>query len=78
MRSSADSLKKSADALNTSSLWEKKKIKKKDEETGEETGVEDYRVLLCMEICEELKYNFDVGKTRKSRFYALSNTFDMN
>ena len=42
MRSSADSLKKSADALNDSSLWEKKKIKKKDEETGEETEVEDY------------------------------------
>ncbi len=42
MRSSADSLKKSADALNNPSLWEKKKIKKKDEETGEETQVEDY------------------------------------
>ena len=37
MKTSADSLKKSADALNASSLWEKKKIKKKDEETGEET-----------------------------------------
>ena len=42
MRSSADSLKKSADALNNQSLWEKKKIKKKDEETGAETEVEDY------------------------------------
>lgn len=42
MRSSADSLKKSADALNNPSLWDKKKIKKKDEETGEETQVEDY------------------------------------
>ena len=42
MKTSADSLKKSADALNASSLWEKKKIKKKDEETGEETEVEDY------------------------------------
>ncbi len=41
-RSSADSLKKSADALNNDSLWEKKKIRKKDEETGEETEVEDY------------------------------------
>ena len=28
MKTSADSLKKSADALNDSSLWEKKKIKK--------------------------------------------------
>ena len=36
MKTSADSLKKSADALNDSSLWEKKKIKKKDEKTGEE------------------------------------------
>ena len=34
MKTSADSLKKSADALNDSSLWEKKKIKKKDEKTG--------------------------------------------
>lgn len=42
MRSSADSLKKSADALNNDALWEKKKIKKKDEETGEEIEVEDY------------------------------------
>lgn len=42
MRSSADSLKKSADALNNSSLWEKKKITKTDEETGEEIEVEDY------------------------------------
>lgn len=41
MKTSADSLKKSADALNASSLWEKKKIKKKDEETGGETEVED-------------------------------------
>ena len=41
-KTSADSLKKSADALNDSSLWEKKKIKKKDEKTGEEIEVEDY------------------------------------
>ena len=38
----ADSLKKSADALNDSSLWGKKKIKKKDEKTGKEIEVEDY------------------------------------
>lgn len=42
MRSSADALKKSADALGDASLYEKKKFKKKDEETGEETEVEDY------------------------------------
>lgn len=38
MRSSADSLEKSADALNNDALWEKKKIKKKDGETE----IEDY------------------------------------
>ena len=42
MKTSADSLKKSADALNDSSLLGKKKIKKKDEKTGEEIEVEDY------------------------------------
>ena len=42
MKTSADSLTKSADALNDSSLWEKKKIKKKDEKTGEEIETEDY------------------------------------
>lgn len=42
LRTSADALKRSADALSKSSLWEKKKIKKKDEKTGEETEIEDY------------------------------------
>lgn len=42
MKTAADVLKKSADALNNKELWEKKKIKKKDEKTGEETEVEDY------------------------------------
>ena len=42
IKSAADSLKKSAETLNDASLWEKKKIKKKDEKTGEETEVEDY------------------------------------
>ncbi len=42
MRSGADSLKKSAEALGDASLYEKKKFKKKDEETGEEIEVEDY------------------------------------
>jgi len=42
MRSSADSLKKSAEALGDASLYEKKKFKKKDEKTGEEIEVEDY------------------------------------
>ena len=42
MKNGADALKKSADALNNDELWEKKKIKKKDETTGEEIEVEDY------------------------------------
>ncbi len=42
MRSSADSLKKSVEALGDASLYEKKKFKKKDEKTGEEIEVEDY------------------------------------
>lgn len=42
MRSSADALKKSAEALGDASLYEKKKFKKKDEETGEEIEIEDY------------------------------------
>ena len=42
MRTGAEALKKSADALNNDELWEKKKIKKKDEKTGEETEVVDY------------------------------------
>lgn len=42
MKSGADVLKKSAEALNNDKLWEKKLIKKKDEKTGEETEIEDY------------------------------------
>lgn len=42
MKSSADILKQAADALNSTSLWEKKTIKNKDEKTGIETEVEDY------------------------------------
>ena len=42
MKSSADDLRKSAEALTDDELWEKKKIKKKDEKTGKEIEVEDY------------------------------------
>ena len=42
MKTGADVLKKSVDALKNDELWEKKKIKKKDEKTGEEIEVEDY------------------------------------
>lgn len=42
MGTGADSLKKSAEALSDPALWEKKKITKRDEETGEETETEDY------------------------------------
>lgn len=42
IKSGADALKKSADALMNDSLWEKKKVTKKDETTGEETESEEY------------------------------------
>lgn len=42
IQSSANALKKAADALNDDSLWQKKKITKKDEKTGETTEIEDY------------------------------------
>ncbi|MDE7299540.1 MAG: hypothetical protein K2N94_12045, partial [Lachnospiraceae bacterium] len=42
IRTSADALKKAADALNSDSLWEKKKIRKKDENGGDEIELEDY------------------------------------
>ncbi len=42
MRNNADALKKSANALLEDSLWEKKKITKKDEKTGKETEEVDY------------------------------------
>ena len=42
MKSSADDLRKSADALSDDEHWEKKKIKKRDEKTGKEIEVEDY------------------------------------
>jgi len=42
VKDSADNLKKAAQALNDKSLWEKKKIKEKDAETGEITEKEDY------------------------------------
>ncbi|MBO6134135.1 MAG: hypothetical protein J6P05_07380 [Lachnospiraceae bacterium] len=42
IKSNADALKKAADALEDSSLWEKKTITRKNEETGEEETVQDY------------------------------------
>ncbi len=68
MRSSADSLKKSADALNNSSLWEKKKIKKKDEETGEETEAEDYDWTAITKVVKSFvdNYNFVVEQAGDS------------
>ena len=42
MKNGADALKKSVEALKNDDLWEKKLIKKKDEQTGEEVEVEDY------------------------------------
>lgn len=42
MKAAADSLKQSAAALGSASLWEKKKTVTKDEATGVETETEDY------------------------------------
>jgi len=42
LKTGADALKKSAEALNNDALWEKKKITKTDEKTGKEIEVEDY------------------------------------
>jgi hypothetical protein len=42
MKSSADALQKSADALKSSALWEKKTITTKNEETGEQETKQDY------------------------------------
>ena len=42
VKSTADSLKEAADALQSDKLWQKKEIVKKDEETGEETRTYDY------------------------------------
>ena len=68
MRSNADSLKKSADALNNSSLWEKKKFKKKDEETGEEIEVEDYDWDVITKAVKSFveDYNAVVGQAGES------------
>lgn len=42
MKSSADALKQSSEALNDTSLWEKKTVTKKDEKTGEEITTQEY------------------------------------
>ncbi len=69
MRSGADSLKKSAEALGNASLYEKKKFKKKDEETGEETEVEDYDWDAITKAVNLLsKAGITVGKGSKLEF----------
>ena len=42
VKSTADTLKEAADALQSDKLWQKKEIVKKDEETGEEVKTYDY------------------------------------
>jgi flagellar capping protein FliD len=42
VKSTADSLKEAADALQSDKLWQKKEIVNKDEETGEESKTFDY------------------------------------
>lgn len=68
MRSSADSLKKSADALNNASLWEKKKFTKKDEETGEETEIEDYDWDAITKAVKSFIANYNAVVTQASDF----------
>lgn len=73
IRSSADALKKSADALTDDSLWEKKKIIKKDEKTGEETEIEDYdwdAITKAVEAFTE-NYNNMVEEAGKSDVKAV-------
>lgn len=68
MKSGAESLKKSADALNSASLWEKKKIKKKDEATGEETEAWDYDWNAITKAVKSFveDYNYMVEKAGES------------
>lgn len=68
MRSGADSLKKSADALNNDSLWEKKKVTKTDEKSGEKIEAEDYdwdAIIKAVKSFVE-DYNFVVGEAGNS------------
>lgn len=73
IRSGADSLKKSAEALNDDSLWEKKKIKKKDEKTGVETETEDYDWEAITKAVKTFvdDYNSVVEETGKSDTKAV-------
>lgn len=73
IRSGADSLKKSAEALNDDSLWEKKKIKKKDEKTGVETETEDYDWEAITKAVKTFvdDYNSVVEETGKSETKAV-------
>lgn len=68
MRSSADSLKKSADALNNASLWEKRKFTKKDAETGEETEVEDYDWDAITKAVKSFVTNYNAVVTQAGDF----------
>lgn len=68
MRSSTDSLKKSADALNNASLWEKKKTTKKDEETGEEIEVEDYDWDAITKAVKSFVTNYNAVVTQAGDF----------
>ena len=68
MRSGADALQKSADALGDASLYEKKKFTRKDEKTGEEIEVEDYDWDAITKAVKTFvdDYNFVVEQAGKS------------
>ena len=59
MKSGADALKKTADALNNDELWAKKKIKKKDEKTGEEIEGEDYDLEAITRAVKSFVENYN-------------------
>lgn len=68
MKTGADSLRKSVTTLMDESLWEKKKIKKKDEKTGEETEVFDYDWDAITKAVKTFvdDYNNVIGKAANS------------
>lgn len=68
LKTGADALKKSADALTNPELWEKKAIKKTDEKTGKEIEVEDYDWNAITKVVKSFveDYNDVVEETGES------------
>lgn len=68
MKTGADALKKSADTLMDNALWEKKKITKIDENTGEEIQTEEYDYEAITEAVKSFieDYNDVIDKAGES------------